>query len=45
MIYAELHCISNYSFLRGASRPEELVSRAQEQGYTCLLYTSDAADE
>ena len=26
--YAELHCLSNYSFLRGASHPEELVERA-----------------
>ena len=26
--YAELRCLSNFSFLRGASRPEELVARA-----------------
>ena len=26
--YAELHCLSNFSFLRGASHPDELVSRA-----------------
>jgi error-prone DNA polymerase len=26
--YAELHCLSNFSFLRGASHPEELVERA-----------------
>ena len=25
--YAELHCVSNYSFLRGASDPDELVPR------------------
>jgi len=25
--YAELHTISNFSFLRGASHPEELVAR------------------
>ena len=31
--YAELHCISNYSFLRGASDPEELVHRAAQLGY------------
>ena len=30
--YAELHCISNFSFLRGASHPEELVDRARELG-------------
>ena len=27
--YAELHCISNFTFLRGASFPEELVERAE----------------
>jgi len=27
--YAELHCLSNFTFLRGASHPEELVARAQ----------------
>jgi len=26
--YAELHCLSNFTFLRGASHPEELVARA-----------------
>jgi error-prone DNA polymerase len=41
--YAELHCISNYSFLRGASRPKELVSRAQEQGYTALAITDECS--
>ena len=30
--YAELHCVSNFSFLRGASHPEELVDRACELG-------------
>ena len=30
--YAELHCLSNFSFLRGASHPEELVERAQSAG-------------
>ena len=28
--YAELHCLSNFSFLRGASHAEELVERAHE---------------
>jgi error-prone DNA polymerase len=28
--YAELHCLSNFSFLRGASHPEELVERAHQ---------------
>ena len=31
--YAELHCVTNYTFLRGASDPEELVHRADELGY------------
>ena len=28
MPYVELHCHSAYSFLDGASQPEELVARA-----------------
>ena len=34
--YAELEAISNYSFLRGASHPEELVRRAAELGLEAL---------
>ena len=41
--YAELHCISNYSFLRGASHPEELVSRAYELGYRALALTDECS--
>ena len=37
--YAELHCLSNFSFLRGASHPEELVQRAVELGYGALAVT------
>ena len=37
--YAELHCLSNFSFLRGASHPEELVERAQALGYAALALT------
>ena len=37
--YAELHCHSAYSFLDGASRPEELVARAHELGYGALALT------
>ncbi|MGD8453071.1 MAG: error-prone DNA polymerase [Phycisphaerae bacterium] len=37
--YAELHCLSNFSFLRGASHPEELVARAAELGYAALAIT------
>ena len=37
--YAELHCTSNYSFLEGASHPEELVRRAHALGYEALAIT------
>jgi len=37
--YAELHCLSNFSFLRGASHPEELVARAAELGYDAIAIT------
>ncbi len=37
--YAELCCKSNFSFLRGASHPEELAERAAELGYTALAIT------
>jgi len=41
--YAELHCISNYTFLRGASHPEELVERAQANGYRALAITDECS--
>ena len=41
--YAELHCLSNFSFLRGASAPEELVKRAAELGYTALAITDECS--
>jgi error-prone DNA polymerase len=41
--YAELHCLSNFSFLRGASHPEELVARAHELGYTALAITDECS--
>ncbi len=37
--YAELHCHSAYSFLDGASLPDELAQRAGELGYTALALT------
>ena len=37
--YAELHCHSAYSFLDGASQPEELAARAAELGYEALALT------
>src|SRR5437764_4591102 len=39
MRYAELHAHSAYSFLDGASQPEELAARAAELGYTALALT------
>ena len=41
--YAELHCISNFSFLRGASHPEEMVERAHALGYTALAITDECS--
>ena len=41
--YAELHCLSNFSFLRGASHPAELVERAAAQGYTALALTDECS--
>lgn len=37
--YAELHCKTNFSFLEGASHPDELVVRAAELGCTALAIT------
>src|SRR2546427_11526902 len=37
--YAELHCHSNYSFLEGASHPEELVARARDPEIPALAST------
>jgi error-prone DNA polymerase len=41
--YAELHCRSNFSFLRGASHPAELVQRAAELGYEALALTDECS--
>jgi error-prone DNA polymerase len=41
--YAELHCLTNYTFLRGASNPEELVHRAVELGYSALAVTDECS--
>jgi error-prone DNA polymerase len=41
--YAELHCRSNFSFLHGASHPEELVARARELGYAALAVTDEGS--
>jgi error-prone DNA polymerase len=41
--YAELHCISNFTFLRGASHPEELAQCAAALGYTALAITDECS--
>jgi error-prone DNA polymerase len=41
--YTEIHCLSNFSFLRGASHPEELVERAVELGYTAIAITDECS--
>ncbi|GAB4348593.1 MAG: error-prone DNA polymerase [Gammaproteobacteria bacterium] len=41
--YAELHALSNFSFLRGASHPEELVERAAAAGYAALALTDECS--
>lgn len=41
--YAELHCLSCYSFLRAASHPHELVERAAALGYSALAITDECS--
>ena len=41
--YAELLCRSNFSFLTGASHPEELVARAQALRYAALAITDECS--
>ena len=41
--FAELHCKSNFSFLDGASHPEELVARAAELGYRGVAITDECS--
>ncbi|MCY1270156.1 Error-prone DNA polymerase [compost metagenome] len=41
--YAELHCLSNFSFQRGASSAEELFERAARLGYRKLAITDECS--
>nr|WP_329743376.1 error-prone DNA polymerase [Dyella sp. A6] len=41
MDYAELHCLSNFSFHRGASSARELFERAKACGYRALAITDE----
>ena len=43
MSYAELHCLTNFTFLRGASHPEELVEQAATLGYRALAITDECS--
>jgi DNA-directed DNA polymerase III PolC len=42
-VYAELHTLSNFSFLRGASQPEELIAQAKSLGYRGLALTDECS--
>ncbi|CDF83940.1 Error-prone DNA polymerase [Pseudomonas knackmussii B13] len=41
--YAELHCLSNFSFQRGASSAQELFERAARLGYRALAITDECS--
>jgi error-prone DNA polymerase len=41
--YAELHALSNFSFLRGASHPAELINCASALGYRALALTDECS--
>jgi error-prone DNA polymerase len=43
MRYAELLCVSNFSFQHGASHARELFERAQEVGYSALAITDECS--
>ena len=43
MHYSELYCLSNFSFLRAASHPQELVRKAAELGYQALAITDECS--
>ena len=43
MDYAELHCLTNFTFLRGASHAQELVDTAVRLGYKALAITDECS--
>jgi len=43
MQYTHLHCLTHYTFLTGASYPEELIYRAAELGYEALAITDECS--
>jgi error-prone DNA polymerase len=42
-VYAELHALTNFSFLRGASQPEEMVRQAAKLQYRALAITDECS--
>jgi DNA-directed DNA polymerase III PolC len=42
-VYVELHTLSNFSFLRGASQPEELIAQAKRLNYRGLALTDECS--
>ena len=42
-MYAELHALTSFSFLRGASQPEEMVHQAATLGYRALAITDECS--
>jgi error-prone DNA polymerase len=42
-VYVELHALSNFSFLRGASQPEELILQASRLNYRGLALTDECS--
>ncbi|MDF1780549.1 MAG: error-prone DNA polymerase [Alcanivoracaceae bacterium] len=42
-MYAELHCTSSFTFLTGASQPEELVLQAHALGYQAIAITDECS--
>ena len=41
--YAELHCLTQFSFLRSAADPERLAERAKALGYAALAVTDECS--
>ncbi len=42
-MYSQLHCTTNYSFLTGASHPQEYVMRAADLGYKAIAITDECS--
>ncbi|PUA30076.1 MAG: error-prone DNA polymerase [Cellvibrio sp. 79] len=43
MNYTHLHTITNFTFLSGASHPQEMVTRAAELGYSAIAITDECS--